>query len=199
MNLDRTLAVAVKDLKQWARDPQSMFGPMAIPLVLMFVSTVLFGFGGDEWNIGLINNSRGEHSQELVQEIHDLRSNISPYFHVVTTDPDEARELVEQGRLQLVVTIPEDFDADMDQGEIPTLDTQVFNINTDMMKNARLRLNRVLLDYASHHEPALTPVMVEQSTTRPTDVWRRCFIGLSASILAIMVGAALNTAIIVAR
>ena len=59
MNLDRTLAVAVKDLKQWARDPQSMFGPMAIPLVLMFVSTVLFGFGGDEWNIGLINNSRG--------------------------------------------------------------------------------------------------------------------------------------------
>ena len=73
------------------------------------------------------------------------------------------------------------------------------SINTDMMKNARLRLNRVLLDYASHHEPALTPVMVEQSTTRPTDVWRRCFIGLSASILAIMVGAALNTAIIVAR
>ena len=199
MNLDRTLAVAVKDLKQWARDPQSMFGPMAIPLVLMFVSTVLFGFGGDEWNIGLINNSRGEHSQELVQEIHDLRSNISPYFHVVTTDPDEARELVEQGRLQLVVTIPEDFDADMDQGEIPTLDTQVFNINTDMMKNARLRLTRAVQDYAAAHTPHAAPVTVTQTTTRADDVRRRTFIAHSAVILAIMVGSALNAAIMVAR
>lgn len=199
MSIDRTLAVATKDLKQWRRDPQAMFGPMAIPLVLMFIATVLFGFGGDQWNIGLVDNSRGRHAHAFTQEIRDLRSNISPYFNVVTTDADEAKDLVEQGRLQLVITIPEDFDTTIDQGDVPTLHTQTFNINTDMMKNARLRLDRALLDYASTHAPELTPVTIDQSTTRPNNVWRHSFIGLGASILAIMVGAALNTAIIVAR
>lgn len=196
---DRALAVATKDLKQWARDRQAMFGPLAIPLVLMFISTVLFGFGGDQWNIGLVNESKGAHAARLERQIRDLRSNISPYFNVVTTDPDEAQRLVERGRLQLVVTIPAYFDAAVEAGRTPNLDTRVFNINTDMMKNARLRLDRAVLDYAENHQSSLTPVRVTQETTRPDDVWRRSFIGLGGAILAIMVGAALNSAIIVAR
>lgn len=199
MSLDRTFAVAAKDLKEWARDPQAMTGPMLIPLVLMFISTVLFGFGGDQWNIGLVDRSQGRHSAALVKEIHDLHSNISPYFNVVTTDPGESDRLVREGRLQLAVTIPEDFDRDIEAGRTPHLDTRTFNINTDMMKNARLRLDRVLLDYTSEARPDLTPVTVTQTTTRAEDVWRRSFIGMGALILSIMVGAALNSAIIVAR
>ena len=80
---DRALAVARKDLKEWAADRQAMTGPMLIPLVLMFISTVLFGFGGDQWNIGLVDESRGPRSAELVQEFHDLNSNIPRFFVVV--------------------------------------------------------------------------------------------------------------------
>lgn len=196
---DRALAVARKDLKEWAADRQAMTGPMLIPLVLMFISTVLFGFGGDQWNIGLVDESRGPRSAELVQEFHDLNSNISPYFNVVTSDPREADRLVREGRLQLVVTIPPDFDADVEAGRVPRLRTQTFNINTDMMKNARLRLDRVLLDYGHRTEPERTPITIAQTTKRPEDVWRHSFIGMGAVILSIMVGAALNTAIIVAR
>ncbi len=199
MSLDRVCAVAVKDITHWLRDPQAMFAPMAVPLVLMLIATVLFGFGGDQWSIGLVNESDGQHSRAFAQEVRSLRGNISPYFTVVTTDPGEAQDLVEQGRLHLVITIPEDFDTTIEQGRVPTLDTRTFNINTDMMKNVRLRLDRAILDYASAHSPALTPVTIEQITTRPDDVWRRSFIGLGAAILAIMVGAALNTAITVAR
>lgn len=198
MNLDRARAVAVKDFKQWARDKQALVGPMLMPLVVGLLSTILFGFGGDQWNIGLVNNGQGEHAAAFENEIRTLESNISPYFTVVTTDPAEADRLVRQGRLQLVVTIP-DFDTDIDAGRVPELRTQVFNINTDMMKNARLRLDRALLDYAAEHRPDLAPVTVDQHTTLAEDVWRRAFIGMGALILALMVGAALNTAIIVAR
>ena len=86
-HLDRVGAVARKDLHQWARDRQALAGPMLIPLVLMFLCGVLFGFGGDDWNIGLVNRGTGPHAAALEQEIRDLRSNISPYFHVVTTTP----------------------------------------------------------------------------------------------------------------
>lgn len=199
MNLDRTLAVAGKNLRQWSRDRQAMTGPMLIPLVLMFLCGVLFGFGGDEWNIGLINHGKGPHAQAFEREIRASTGNITPYFNVVTTDPAEAEQLVTDGRLQLVVTIPADFDDHIDAGRPPTLQTRVYNINTDMMKNARLRLDRVIQDYAAAHSPRKTPITITQSTTRTQDVWRKTFIANSAIILAIMVGAALNPAIMVAR
>nr|WP_300149273.1 ABC transporter permease [Propionicimonas sp.] len=199
MKLDRTLSVATKNLRQWSRDRQAMVGPMLIPLVLMALCGVLFGFGGDDWPIGLVNNDDGPQAAAFATEITELHSNSSPYFNVVTTDADEAQRLVDEGRLQLVITIPDGFDATLTAGGVPVLETQVFNINTDMMKNARLRLDRAVLDFATNHVPGTTPITITQTTTRPDDVWRRSFIANSAVILAIMVGAALNTANMVAR
>lgn len=199
MNTDRILAVANKNLRQWSRDRQALAGPMLIPLVLMFLCGILFGFGGDEWNIGLVNKGTGPQAAAFEREVRELRGNISPYFNVVTTDPVEADRLVTQGRVQMVVTIPDTFDSVIAAGEVPELQTTVFNINTDMMKNARLRLDSAIQGYAAGHAPGRTPVTVQQSTTRDQDVWRRTFIANSAIILAIMVGAALNSAIMVAR
>lgn len=151
MNLDRITAVTTKNLRQWSRDEQALTGPMLIPLVLMFLCGVLFGFGGDEWNIALVNRGTGPHATAFETQVRDLRGNISPYFHVVTTDPAEADRLVTEGRLHMVLTIPDDFDQVIEAGDVPTLETQVSNINTDMMKNARLRLDRVIQDYAATH------------------------------------------------
>lgn len=199
MNLDRINAVTTKNLRQWSRDKQALAGPMLIPLVLMFLCGVLFGFGGDEWNIALVNRSTDPHAIAFETQIRDLRGNISPYFRVVTTDPAEADRLVTEGRLHMVLTIPDDFDQVIEAGGVPTLETQVYNINTDMMKNARLRLDRAIQDYADTHVEGRAPITVTQTVTRPDDVWRRTFIANSAVILAIMVGAALNAAIMVAR
>jgi len=198
-HLERAGAVARKDLRQWARDRQALAGPMLIPLVLMFLCGILFGFGGDEWNIGLVAEGEGPHAAAFEAEIRGLRSNISPYFHVVTTDADQAEQLVAEGRLHLVVTIPADFDARIEAGRTPVLRTRTYNINTDMMKNARLRLTRAVQDYAAAQVPGAAPVTVTQTATRLDDVWRRTFIGHSAVILAVMVGSALNAAIMVAR
>ena len=82
--LDRIGAVVHKDLRQWARDWQALVGPMLIPLVLMLLCGILFGFGGDEWNIGLVNEGAGPHAAALEREIRDLRGDIGPYFRVVT-------------------------------------------------------------------------------------------------------------------
>jgi ABC-type polysaccharide/polyol phosphate export permease len=193
----QTGALIAKDLRQWARDRQALFGPMLIPLVLMLICTVLFGYGGDEWNIGLIVEGQGPGATQFAATIEELHGNISPYFRVITRDPAEARRLVEAGRLQLVITVPADFDQRLHAGEPPQLHTQLFNINTDMTKNVRLRLERAIQDFAAARK--LAPVTITQVTTRSTDVWRRAFIAAGALIVALLVGAALNTAIIVAR
>lgn len=196
-DFDQFTGTFVKDVKQWARDRQALISPLLLPIILMFIATVLFGFGGDQWNIALVDKSGGPHAAALTEEIEESRSNITPYFTIITRDEDEALQLVEEGRLHLAVTIPEGFDESISAGAVPVLETHTYNINTDMMKNARLRLDRVLQDWGE--ERGLSPVTITQTTTRADDVWRKSFIGGSAVVLAVMVGAAMNTALIAAR
>lgn len=195
--LEQTGGVASKDVRQWSRDRQAAAGPMLLPIVMMLITTVLFGFGGDEWNVALVNQGDGPEARRFERTIEESRSNISPYFRIVARDAGEARKLVRDGRLQMAVTIPEDFDRRVARGEPPVVRTRLFNINTDMTKNVRLRLQHAIQRYAVQKGEA--PVVVEQFTTRAEDVWRREFIAAGAVILAVLVGATLNTAIVVAR
>lgn len=194
---EQTQGVIAKDLRQWLRDRQALFGPLLIPIVLMLICTVLFGYGGDEWNIGLVVDAPGPQAQRFAETIETLHSNITPYFRIITRDAETAKALVVAGRLQLVITIPADFDQRLNAGLTPVIHTQLFNINTDMTKNVRLRLARAIQDFAVAQHTAT--VVIEQFTTRPTDVWRRAFIAGGAVIVALLVGAALNTAIMMAR
>ncbi len=166
----QTWGVFAKDIRQWRREPQAALGPMLIPIVLMLICAILFGFGGDEWNIALVNQGTGREAAAFAATIETLHSNISPYYRIVSRDADEARRLVADGRLHMMITIPADFDARIAAGETPVIETRVFNINTDMTKNARLRLERAMQDYLAARGEA--PVTVAQFTLRQQDVLR---------------------------
>ena len=60
------------------------------------------------------------------------------YFEAIEVDDDEARKLYEQGRVNCILTIPDDFSERLESGE-PAQVLYVFdNYNTDMAKNLRL-------------------------------------------------------------
>ena len=42
VDLDQFTGTVSKDMKQWARDRQALFAPLLLPIVLMFIATVLF-------------------------------------------------------------------------------------------------------------------------------------------------------------
>lgn len=195
--LNQTWGMITKDLRQWARDRQAMIGALLLPLVLMIFSAILFGYGGDEWPIGLVVEDNGPEAQRLAQTIENLQGDISPYFRIITRDAATAKQLVEAGRLHMVITIPADFDARRAAGETPIIYTEVYNIATDVTKNVRLRLARAVQDYLA--EEGRAPVTVAQFTNRAEDVWRRAFIAGGGVVLALLIGASLNTAINVAR
>lgn len=193
----QTWGIISKDLRQWRRDRQAAMAPMLLPLVLMLISGVLFGFGGDAWPIGLVVESESAEARQLAHLIETATGTISPYFLIVTRDAVEARQLAENGRLHMVITIPEDFSARLDSGETAVSETQVFNINTDMTKNVRLRLEHVLQAFLA--ERGETVLTVKQFSSRATDVWRKAFMAGGALVVALLVGASLNTAVMMAR
>jgi ABC-type polysaccharide/polyol phosphate export permease len=168
-----------------------------MPIVLMLIVTVLVGASGDQWDIGLIVEGDGPAAQEFARTIATLESGITSYYRIITRDPATAQALVNAGRLHMVITIPSTFDERLAAGAPPTIEAQVFNINTDMTKNVRLRLQAAIQSFQAQR--GMAPVTVERITTRDTDVWRRAFIAGGAVVVALLVGASLNTALMVAR
>lgn len=184
-NLQATLAILVRNLRIAIRRPDLLLQAMAVPVVVLGLASVIFG-AGDAWPVAVIDQSRTPQSRAVVRALEQTRGATGPYFRIVTDDPGVAHRLVEEGRLHVVVTIPTDFPASSE------LHTRTYNINTDAMKNVRLRL----VTSANIHDrlAGLRAVTARFDKARPTDVTRPAFMAGSAVILALLLGGALIAA-----
>lgn len=175
-----------RNLKLLLRQRGLIIQPIIVPIIILFLSAVIFGGGGDDWPVALINHSDSAKAEELVQSIKSSRSNITPYFNIITVDEKDGERLLERGRIHLLIEIPKDFE------EIRTVNIQTFNINTDAMKNARLRLEHVLNQYGI--EFGEQQIVTELDTYKPNDPWRSAYLGGSSFLLALFMGATLIAA-----
>lgn len=184
--LRAVLAAHRRNLRLARRDPTLVLQAAVVPLVVLALCAVIFGGGGDAWPVAVTDHADTEQSRALVATIEDAHSGISPYFAVVETDPRRAAEQVRAGRLQLHVEIPADFDRS------GAIHVATYNINSDAMKNARLRLTTALNAYDA--AAGQLPVVVDVDRLAPADVPRTAFIAGSAVLLALTFGAALLAA-----
>lgn len=185
--------LARKDLLRWWRNPLSIVAGSLAPLVMLIISTVVFGIAGDAWPTGLVVESDGPAARRFVTILRESRSNITPYFNIVETDPGRAFDLARTGRLLMVIRIPADFDARLAAGQEPVIQTYQYNVNSDMSKNTRLRLDHVLQQFTAEMAPDRAPLRVEHLTRLPDDVWRRTFIAGGVFAFALLVGGMLYT------
>lgn len=179
-------AVFIRNAKLLIRQKQLILAPILLPVILMFLTAVIMGAGGDQWPVAVVDEARDQASGQLLQSIKDSRSNITPYYRIVETDLAAAREAVKKGRLHLMIRIPENY------SQSRTVYIETFNINSDMMKNVRLRLEHSVNNLLGKEgELNVTPRLM---TERPRDVWRVSFIGGSCLLLAIMLGSTITAA-----
>ncbi len=191
IKLNVILGLIKKDLKLSRRDPVTFTAAFMAPLILLFISVILFSGDGDKWPIGLVVESKGQYSQKLVNEIKSSKSNISPYFSIITMNKNRANELAHKGRLTMVITIPRDFDQKFAQGNSPTINTYQYNVNTDMSKNTRLRLEHVLRNFQEKYmntEIKNDLVSPKFHTTFQHDVPRKTYIAIGVLIFSLMFG-----------
>lgn len=167
-------------------DPTLLAQAILVPVVVLVLCAVIFGGGGDDWPVAVTDRAATTHSRHLVTTIEQTGSQISPYFDIVPSRPAQAAELLERGRLQLHLEIPPDFD------DRRTVLASTYNINSDAMKNVRLRLIKALNAQDAHRGEL--PVTVGLDTVADEDVPRTAFIAGSSTLLALFFGAALIAA-----
>jgi ABC-2 type transport system permease protein len=184
-HLRALLAVTARNLKIALRRPDLLIQTMAVPVVVLGLAAIIFG-ASDAWPIAVIDQSRSPESRTLTRALAETRGATGPYFRTYTTNEDEAERLLSQGRLHLVVAIPPDF------ATTKEIQTRTYNINTDAMKNVRLRLSTMAnLDDRLSGVAGVTGRIDKVS---PVDVTRTAFMGGSAVIIALLLGAALISA-----
>ncbi|MFV0430331.1 MAG: ABC transporter permease [Arachnia sp.] len=183
--LSALLALIARNLRLASRRRDLLIQTVAVPVVVLGLASIIFG-GSDAWPIAVVDESDSAASHRLVQALDQTHGATGPYFHTLTTDAEQADAMLRDGRLQLIVTIPEDF------ASTHEILTHTYNINTDAMKNVRLRLTTAanLYDELARIDGVSATVVTE----RPTFVTRTAFMGGSAVILALLLGAALISA-----
>lgn len=179
-------AVVIRNILLLIREKQFLVAPILLPLVLMFLTSIIMGAGGDSWPVAVINQSNSKEAQQFLMSIENSHSNITPYFKIIETNFEKAEKDVKQGRLQILIRIPENFN------NSKMVYIQTFNINSDMMKNVRLRLKHAVNKYLDNK--GQLKVIPELITEKKHDVWRVSFISGSAIILALFFGATIIAA-----
>ncbi len=174
------LAIHNRNMKILMRQKQMLIQPIIVPLVLLFLMVVIFGGGGDDWPVAIVDDSNTVESQELMEAFKSSESNITPYFDLIEMNPEEAETKVSEGRLHLFIKIPDDF------AQSKSIEMKTYNINSDAMKNVRLRVEHTLNNYME--QQGELQVTSQQVTAQPNDVWRAAFYGGSSVLLTLFLG-----------
>lgn len=180
------LAVHKRNMKILTRQKQLLIQPIILPLVLLFLMVVIFGGGGDNWPVAIVDDSKSNESQDLIHTFKTTHSNITPYFDIIETDHEEAEKKVAEGRLHLLIRIPGNFT------ESKKIEIKTYNINSDAMKNVRMRVEHTLNRYIE--EKGESKIISQQMTEQPKDVWRSAFYGGSSVLLTLFLGSMLIAA-----
>jgi ABC-type multidrug transport system permease subunit len=183
--LHALVAVVRRNLAIATRRKDLIVQTVAVPIVVLTLASIIFA-GGDAWPVAVVDKDGSPESARFLDALHDTEGALGPYYTVVETDEESAVEQVAAGRLHLVVEIPADF------GATGTVEVTTYNINTDTMKNVRLRLTTTanLYDEGSGADQVRATI----AKARAEDVPRAAFMGGSAVILALLLGSTLIAA-----
>lgn len=179
------IAVYKRNVKLLRWQKQLLVTPFILPIVVLILVSTIMG-GSDSWSIGLTDKSDTDDSHALIDSFESIHSELEPYFDVVETHPEKAQKAVEDGRLHMAITIPEDFE------DTNKVYTDTYNINTDMMKNVKLRLEHGLLKEMVSRDDL--QVKTKLKTEKPFAVPRSDFFAGSAFLLSLMLSATIVAA-----
>lgn len=135
--------VWLKDLVVALRTRGEALLSVAAPLVLLALASWIFTPTGRDLPIALIAADPHAPAVQRFAAALTSREGEPLYLRVVTRDPAEAGQQVAAGLVVAVVTLPGDFDAQLEAGEA-RVEVVTHNVMADLEKNIRLSLLRAV-------------------------------------------------------
>jgi hypothetical protein len=188
--LNQIYAEFIKKLRLWIRRPVFITVGVITPLGISTFLIVLFASIASLpiWEIGLVDEDHTVQSDALKKAIV-AREGTIPYYSVLTEDRHEAERLFKEGKLGMVVIIPEGFGEKVQAGIPVQVEAMITNAHSDLTKNLRLGLSARLYNYYKDYilPSASRPgVIYTYSLTYPTEIPGTSYMAVGTLLLTVM-------------
>ena len=137
-------------------DPKSLAAGVIAPTVILVIFALTFG-NFVALKLAVVNDDAGELGAVFQEAVFSQTSPLSgePYFEAIEPDAVEAQELYDQGLVNGILTIPEDFSERLASSEPAQVVYAFDNYNTDMAKNLRLYLDEGIFAFYQDNMPGM--------------------------------------------
>lgn len=173
-------------------DPKSLAAGIIAPTVILIIFALTFG-NFVALKLAVVNDDAGELGAAFQETVFSQTSPLSgePYFEAIETDTDSAQELYEQGKVNGILMIPEDFSEQLASQEPAQILYTFDNYNTDMAKNLRLYLDEGIFAFYQEHMPGMK-IEVQRAYAVGAQLDWFAIIAVGVFMLAFLMGSMFN-------
>ncbi len=182
-----------KDIKTALTERAFTIIGVFLPLNFLILLS-LFVIGGGHAPTAVVMNDSGPYAQQLYTAMDHAHS-----FVLQKTSADQAEQLIQQGHIVAVVTIPADFDTSVRQNAPVQVSVQINNLNTDFTNDIRRAVPLSITTFYAKAFPdvvTITPFEIDQYA-QDTDYIP--YLSVSILVIALMVGGLLQAGTASAR
>ena len=189
----RVFAAELKKLLILFRaDPKSLAAGVIAPTIILIIFALTFG-DFNPLKLAWVNEDRGPYGAMLEEAVFSQISPLGdrPYFEEFAAGYDAAMELYNQGKVNGVIVVGEDFSSELSGGGSASIDYIFNNYNTDMAKNLRLYLDEGILAFYRAADPGVR-IEVEERLNVETQLPWFDIIAVAVFLLAFLLGSMFN-------
>ena len=189
----RVFAAELKKLLILFRaDPKSLAAGIIAPTIILIIFALTFG-DFNPLKLAWVNEDRGPYGAMLEEAVFSQISPLGdrPYFEELAAGYDAAMELYNQGKVNGVIVVGEDFSSALSGGGSASVDYIFNNYNTDMAKNLRLYLDEGILAFYRAADPGVR-IEVEERLNVETQLPWFDIIAVAVFLLAFLLGSMFN-------
>ena len=186
------LAELKKLLILFKADPKSLAAGIIAPTIILVIFALTFG-DFNPLKLAWVNEDRGPYGAMLEEAVFSQISPLGdrPYFEEFAAGYDAAMELYNQGKVNGVIVVGEDFSSALSGGGSASIDYIFNNYNTDMAKNLRLYLDEGILAFYRAADPGVR-IEVEERLNVETQLPWFDIIAVAVFLLAFLLGSMFN-------
>ena len=153
-----TLAVAIKELRQIARDKRTLLIVLFMPAVFLLLYGYALNFDIRHVTLAVQDRDRSTASRELVSAFIN-----SDYFDLVGyVDSDrEIAHLIDQGKVRLVLGVPADFEKDISQKRPVTVQVVIDGDNSNTASTVMGYARLLISEFSAAKSTPVVPLPVK--------------------------------------
>jgi ABC-type multidrug transport system permease subunit len=180
-------ACAKKDFQAALTDRLFTVLSLFIPVNILIL-TSLFVLAGSNAPTAVVMEDQGPYAQAFYKAMSQAYS-----FRLQIASSAEAERLITAGQIVAVVTIPADFDTQVQQNQPVQVGVQINNLNTDFTNDIRRAIPLSITSFYAKAFPNLVPVSIQEHDLYAYDTGYIPYLGVSILVIALMMGGLLQS------